>query len=245
MPIIAYFDRRVTNKTAFEHATKVTVNGAAAAGAWYWEKSGREGQMLEAHYRLRQYWPAHVKINVGLPIKGLSAGTGLTYDNSLTLSIATGAANITTVDGNTLRMIVTSDGKPILNVPVSLGKAKTPTYSGTKIVMEKDRVEHMVGTDPADPYNLYVPWSVRLTNSGEFVHAASWNGGNIGSRSTSNGCTNLNIADAERYFKFAQIGDVFTYTNTGGANMPSWDGYGDWNLPWSQWQAGGAVTSSN
>jgi len=34
-----------------------------------------------------------------------------------------------------------------------------------------------------------------------------------------------------------------TYTNTGGTSMPSWDGFGDWNLPWSVWQAGGAVSS--
>ena len=48
-----------------------------------------------------------------------------------------------------------------------------------------------------------MPWSVRMTNSGEYIHAASWNGGNIGVRSTSNGCTNLNTADAEWYFDFA------------------------------------------
>jgi lipoprotein-anchoring transpeptidase ErfK/SrfK len=138
-------------------------------------------------------------------------------------------------------MTVTSDGKTVMTLPVSLGKAATPTFSGVKIVMEKDRVERMIGTDPADPYDLQVPWSVRLTNSGEFVHAASWNGGNIGIRSTSNGCTNLTVTDAEKYFNFAQIGDVFNYTNTGGGAMPVWDGYGDWNVAWSTWQTGGAI----
>jgi L,D-transpeptidase catalytic domain len=84
-----------------------------------------------------------------------------------------------------------------------------------------------------------VPWSVRVTNSGEFVHAASWNGGNIGVRSTSHGCTNLKVADAQWFYNFSMIGDVVTYTNTGTSNvMPSWDGFGDWNVPWSQWQAG-------
>jgi len=34
---------------------------------------------------------------------------------------------------------------------------------------------------------------------------------------------------------------VAEYTNTGGSTMPSWDGYGDWNLPWTTWQAGGEV----
>ena len=102
-----------------------------------------------------------------------------------------------------------------------------------------------VSNNPAEPYDLMVPWSVRLTNSGEYAHAASWNGGNIGARSTSNGCTNLNVKDAEWFYKFSQLGDVLTYANTGGKPMPSWDGYGDWNVTWSAWVAGGAVSASH
>jgi hypothetical protein len=42
----------------------------------------------------------------------------------------------------------------------------------------------------------------------------------------------------------AQPGDVTVYTNTGGPTMPSWDGYGDLNLSWNAWQAGGVVKTS-
>jgi lipoprotein-anchoring transpeptidase ErfK/SrfK len=110
--------------------------------------------------------------------------------------------------------------------------------------MEKAKVQHMVSTQPGNQYDEQVPWSVRITNSGEFIHAASWNGGNIGQRSTSHGCTNLNEADAHKFFDFAQVGDVAIYTNTGGPTMPSWDGYGDWNLDWGTWQSGGLVPTS-
>lgn len=242
MPIIAYFDRAPTDAGEFERAVTVTVNGTPVQGGWYWQRSGRPGAALEAHYRLRQYWPAHAKIDVDFPIKGLSAGRGLVFENDLTLSISTGPANITTVDGATKKMTVTSDGRTMFTFPVSLGAADTPTYGGVKVVMEKDRVQRMRSAPgAADPYDLKVPWSVRLTNSGEFVHSASWNGGNIGIRSTSHGCTNLTVADARRYFDFARIGDVFTYVNTGGPKMPSWDGYGDWNVPWPAWQTGGVL----
>ncbi len=241
MPIIAWFDRAPTDASAFDKAVTVTVNGRPASGAWYWQKSGHAGSAVEAHYRMQQYWPAHARIRMDAPVKGLSAGKGLAYDNSLTLSMSTGAANIATVDGRTERMIVTSDGKKVFDFPTSLGSADTPTYSGTKVVMEKNRVERMK-SEPGQPYySLDVPWSVRLTNSGEFVHAASWNGGNIGVRSTSHGCTNLTVEDAKRYFQFARLGDVFTYTNTGGPPMPSWDGYGDWNVSWPAWRAGGIL----
>lgn len=98
MPIIAYVDRAVTDASAFDKATKVAVNGTPAAGAWYWEKSGRQGQALEARHRLSRYWPANAKIFLNLPVKGLSAGKALAFDYSLTLSISTGPANVSTID---------------------------------------------------------------------------------------------------------------------------------------------------
>ncbi len=245
MPIIAYLSATITDGKAFAKATKVTVNGAPVTGAWYFEKSGvYPGYPVEAHYRPQDYWPAHASIHLDLPVQGLSAGTGLVFDDSLTLDMSTGPANISKVDGATERMVVTSDGKQVFSFPVSLGKASTPTFSGVKVVMEKARLQRMVGTTPGDTYDEQVPWSVRLTNSGEFVHAASWNGGNIGQRSTSHGCTNLNEADAQQYFNFAQVGDVLVYTNTGGPTMPVWDGYGAWNVDWATWQAGGLVPTS-
>lgn len=242
MPIIAYLSTEVTDGRAFAKATRVTVNGSPAQGAWYFQKSTiYQGYPVEAHYRPEQYWPAHAAIHLDLPVRGLSAGTGLVYDNSLTLDMSTGAANISRVDGRTERMVVTSDGRQVFSFPVSLGKADTPTFAGVKVVMEKDRVQRMVSHEPGNEYDLKVPWSVRITNSGEFIHAASWNGGNIGRRSTSHGCTNLSETDAKQFFGFARVGDVAVYTNTGGPTTPSWDGYGDWNLPWSTWQAGGLV----
>lgn len=253
MPIIAYFDRTVTDAAAFQSAVSVTVNGTPVDGAWYWERSGRAGQALEAHYRMSKYWPAEAKIFVKLPVKGLSAGRNLVYDNSLTLSISTGAAHISSVDCANEKMIVASGGKTVRTLPTSCGKAKTPTFVGTKIVMQKGEnrpgstklravgAVRMTSTNPADPYDLIVPWSVRLTASGEYAHAASWNGGNIGVRSTSNGCTNLNVNAARWFYNFSQIGDVVTYRNTGGQVMPSWDGFGDWNLPWAAWTEGGLL----
>ena len=239
----------ITDAQAFAKATTVKINGTDAGGAWYFEKSASiAGYPLEGHYRpaptaTSPYWPGHATITMKMATQNVSAGPGLAFDDSLTLSMATGAANVSNVDCSTEQMVVTSDGAPVKTMPVSCGKAATPTFTGVKVAMEKDNPEHMVGT-PADPYDLQVPWSVRMTNSGEFVHAASWNGGNIGQRSTSNGCTNLNTADAEWYYNFTTIGDVVQYSNTGGGAMPVWDGYGDWNLPWSSWQTGGLLVSS-
>src|SRR5262245_1249803 len=85
MPIIAYLSVKITDAKAFTDATKVTVNGSPAQGAWFFQNSGiYKGYPLEAHYRLADYWPGHAAIHLDLPVKGLSAGTGLVFDNSLT-----------------------------------------------------------------------------------------------------------------------------------------------------------------
>ncbi|MCW2602712.1 MAG: lppS, partial [Pseudonocardiales bacterium] len=230
MPIVMRFDVAVTDKTALQKAATVKVNGVAGNGSWYWFTP------TEAHYRPQAYWPAHATITMDAPLKGLSAGDGLAYNDSLTLRMLTGAANISTVDASALQMTVTSDGAVVRTIPVSLGKAETPTYSGVKVIEEKDAVERMVGPG----YDEQVPWSLRITNSGEYVHAAAWNS-QIGSVSTSNGCTNLSTDDAKWMFDFSLIGDIVTYPNAAGGVMPSWDGYGDWNLDWATWSAGGAL----
>jgi lipoprotein-anchoring transpeptidase ErfK/SrfK len=242
MPIIAYLSKTITDAKPFAAATKVTVNGSPADGAWFFQRSAiYKDYPIEAHYRMADYWPGNAQIHMDLPVEGVSAGPDLVFDNSLTLDINTGPANISRINGRTKRMVVTSDGKELFTFPVSLGKASTPTFAGVKIVMAKARLQRMVSTRPGDMYDLKVPWSVRVTNSGEFIHSASWNGGNIGVRSTSHGCTNLNEGDAKKFFDMTHTGDVTVYTNTGGATMPSWDGYGDWNLPWTTWQGGGLL----
>ena len=244
-PIVVTFSAKPTDAKPFVHAVKVTVNGQPADGAWYFERPYADVAM-EAHYRLRDYWPAHAHIHVDLPVKGVSAGPGLAYDDSLTLDMLIGDQHISTVDGGSLRMNVRSNGALVKTMKVSLGAAATPTYNGVKVVMEKKNPQRMIGDGrtPSSTYDELVPWSVRVTRSGEFIHAAAWNGGNIGIRSTSNGCTNLNVADAQWFYQFSVYGDVVTYQNTTGGQMPALDGLGDWNVAWSQWQGGGQLPTS-
>jgi lipoprotein-anchoring transpeptidase ErfK/SrfK len=253
MPIILRFSPAPTDATAFDQAASVTVDGQPANGAWYWEQPTADevaSKTIEAHYRLSEYWPAHSTIQVKLPIDGLSAGAGLVYSGALSsVTFKTGAAHVSTVNGATLRMSVTSDGKPVAPagetaVPVSLGDAQNPTFNGTKVVMQlgeddpttgKLRPNGTVMMSGPGYTNDPVPWSVRVTLSGEYLHAAGWNT-NIGVRSTSHGCTNLKPADAQWFYKFSLVGDVVKYVNVPNTKtMPVWDGYGDWNVSWQQW----------
>jgi lipoprotein-anchoring transpeptidase ErfK/SrfK len=257
MPIVAYFSQNITDSTAFIKATTVTVNGADANGSWFFEANGDTTKPLAAHYRPQNYWPANSTIKVNMPVQGLSAGAGLAFDDSLTLSMGIGDAHISEVDCTAERMTVTSNGAqahaPLLT---SCGAPATPTATGTKVVMQLGEdlpntntlrplgAVRMVGSGGA-VYDLIVPWSVRVTAGGEYVHAAAWNGKNIGARSTSDGCTNLNTPDAQWFYQFSHIGDIVNYVNTGGPQMKFDDGFGDWNIAWSTWQGGGAVPTTN
>jgi lipoprotein-anchoring transpeptidase ErfK/SrfK len=241
MPIIAYFSVAITDASVFDQVTKVTVDGKPVHGAWYFEHSSQADQAVEAHYRLPMYWPAHASIKMSLPLAGLWAGKGLAFDDNVTLSIKTGAAQIVKVDGKSKRMRVYSDGKLIRTFLVSLGKADTPTYAGTAVVIGKANPQDMVSA-PGEPYyNIEVPWSVRVTYDGEFIHDAYWNG-ELGQANLSHGCTNLSPADAEWYYQFSLIGDPVTWTHTGTSErVPVWDGYGDWNLSWAAYRQGGLL----
>jgi lipoprotein-anchoring transpeptidase ErfK/SrfK len=243
MPIIATFARKITDARAFVRGTTVTVNGKPADGAWYFEYSDpSSGHAMEAHYRLPTYWPAHAKIAVRFRLGGVSAGKGLAFDGKLTsLEFATGAAHVALVNDATHRMTVTSDGKTWAQFPVSLGAPQTPTKRGTKIVMEKGLDVAMRGPGYYDPH---VKYTQRLTYGGEYLHAAQWNTFNIEHGiDSSNGCTNLLPADAARLYKFLEIGDVVEYPNASGSQMTMGDGYGDWNISWSQWLTGGVLAT--
>ena len=150
--------------------------------------------------------------------------------------MSTGVAYLGSIDSSSLQMTVTADGAPLGTYPVSLGAPDTPTARGVKVIMEKGLDIRMSGPGYDDPH---VKFTQRLTYGGEYLHSAPWNVGNIGRRSTSNGCTNLLPADAETLYNTFEIGDVFDYPNADGPPMDIGAGYGDWNLTWPQWQTGG------
>ena len=240
MPIIATFNRKITDAREFAKDTVVSVNDKPVDGAWYFEYTDPgSGHVMEAHYRTQNYWPAHARIHVDFKLANVSAGKGLVFDGRLTsIDFQTGAANIATVDDSTHTMTVMSDGKKYGTFPVSLGADNTPTASGVKVIMEKGRVVRMRGPGYDD---CCVKYTQRLTYGGEYLHSAPWNLANIGHRDTSNGCTNLRPADAIKLYNFLEIGDVVIYPNANGPAMRLGDGYGDWNVDWSVWQTGGAV----
>jgi lipoprotein-anchoring transpeptidase ErfK/SrfK len=244
MPIITTFNKKITDGRGFAKGTTVTVNNRPVHGAWYFEYSDpKSGHVMEAHYRPQNYWPAHAQVHVAFNLKGVSAGRGLAFDGKLSsLDFSTGARNIALVNDANHTITVTSDGVKKYQFPVSLGANNTPTAHGIKVIMEKGLDICMRGPGY---YECHVKYTQRLTYGGEYLHAAPWNTSNIRNGvDSSNGCTNMYMADAKTLYGFLRIGDVVDYPNANGPAMSLGAGYGDWNVSWAQWQTGGLVPTS-
>jgi hypothetical protein len=88
---------------------------------------------------------------------------------------------------------------------------------------------------PGQPgyYDLEVPWSVRFTWSGDFLHDAYWSVGQQGSTDVSHGCVNMAPQDAQTYYQEEVAGDPVTITDSPLAGTPG-DGWTDWFDSWQQ-----------
>ena len=98
-----------------------------------------------------------------------------------------------------------------------------------------------VGITGSEAYDIdNVQWAMRVTNSGEFIHAAPWSVGSQGYANVSHGCTGMSTDNAAWLYSMTVRGDVVEYTGTDRPMEPD-NGYGDWNIDWSTYKAGSAV----
>lgn len=241
-PVIVTFDHPVRSSVAraavLRRLTVTTV--PAVAGAWRWMDS------YEVHYRGPSYWAAGTKVTVTADLARLNLpGTG-TWGTGVkrSASFAVGDAVVSTVDVTSHTMTVRRNGDVLRTVNVSTGRDKYPTKGGVHIVLLKEK-EHLYDSSTVgipikspDGYLEKLPWSVRISNGGAFVHANPATVKFQGRLNVSHGCVNLSLADAAWYFSITRRGDVVNVINA--AVGPNQDDAGmqDWNLPFSQWKAG-------
>jgi len=235
MPVIVTFTQSVKNRAAAEAALTVT-STPQVAGSWRWMTS------REVHWRPQQYWPAGTKVVVRAATSGVELAPGAWGRRTVTSTFTVGRSQISTVDVAAHTLTVTQDGATVRSIPVTTGMAGFRTRGGTKVVMEKLSEVRMdaatTGTDPKDPnyYNILVNWALRLTYSGEFLHAAPWSVGSQGRANVSHGCTGMSTSNAKWLYDFSQVGDVVVYKNS--SRPLEWgNGYTEWNKSFEEWDA--------
>jgi lipoprotein-anchoring transpeptidase ErfK/SrfK len=248
-PVVVRFLTPIKERAAFEEVMTVsakTPSGRAVTGSWHWLSSE------EVHWRPQKFWTPGTRVKLDMKIAGVRAAPDRYGRQDYSQTFTIGSSHVTFVDGVSHRVKVYRDGKPSGDWPGGTGKTGLETYSGTYIVLGKsaqimmDSCSARITCDKKDPeyYSEKEFWATRITNSGTFLHAASWDP-LLGKANVSHGCIHLGDASAKEFYAHAMIGDVVIVQRTGRGPQDRVDtrdpGLYDWNLSWSQWLAGSAL----
>jgi len=236
-----YFDQPVADRAAVESHLAVE-SSTPTDGVWSWMND------TEVHFRPSTYWPADTDVTLNANLYGVDLGDGVWGEKNRTVHFHVGDKHVSIADAGTHTLQVFDGDKPVQNFPMSSGSNANPTRNGPHVVTESYRNITMdsstfgLAVDAPGGYRADVEYAVRISNNGEFVHAAPWSVGQQGRSNVSHGCINLSTDRAAWFFHFAQPGDVVEVKNSIGPKLSSVDGeIYDWAVPWADWQAGSAL----
>ncbi|MEV6104719.1 Ig-like domain-containing protein [Streptomyces sp. NPDC051940] len=244
------FDRPIEDRAAVERAVTVTTHPPVeVVGHWF------GGTRLDL--RPQEFWRPGTTVTVGLRLKGVRGARGYYGIQDKQLHFTIGRSMVSEVDARAMTMAVVRDGRLVRALPVSAGAAKTPTYSGYMVVMERLDVTRMNGAtvgftddDGKGEYDIKdVPHAIRLTHSGTFLHGNYWTPPSVfGSANTSHGCVGLEDkkggsgkTPAGWFFQNSLPGDVVRVVNSPERTVGADNGFGGWNLSWPRWRKGSAL----
>ncbi|MFW0783272.1 Ig-like domain-containing protein [Gordonia sp. CPCC 206044] len=238
-PIILKFDGTVEDKEAAEKALTVTTE-PETEGSWAWlgEDNGSR-----VHWRPKEYWTPGTKVHMTAKLYGVDLGGGGYGAADVTSDFGIGRSQIVKAEASSHQISVVRDGGVIMTLPCSYGEGdldRNVTRSGIHVVTEK--YEDFFMSNPAAGYfNIRERFAVRISNNGEFIHANPETLGVQGSSNVTNGCINLSLENAQRYYETAVYGDPVEVTGT---RIPLSEADGDifdWIYDWSTWKGMSAI----
>nr|WP_214661170.1 Ig-like domain-containing protein [Streptomyces polyasparticus] len=242
-PLSITFDHPVKNKADVEKHLKVTTSDNTE-GSWGWIKdySGRD----RVDWRPKEYWKSGTKVKVEADLDGIDSGDGGWFVRDYDMDVTIGRNQAIKVDLDSKQLTFLRDGQVVKTIPVAAGTpgGEKASWSGKLVLMRKEGTIRMTSQSVGlgDAYDKMVDDSMRVTQSGMYLHAAPWNNGNFGKVNNSSGCVGMSKADADWVYTQAQAGDPVEVTGQGSKGQPqSGNGYTEWNLSWAQWQAKSAL----
>ena len=241
MPVVVQFLGLVDadKQAAIEKHVAVTTS-PKVKGAWGW---------LDARqlvWRPATYWTPGTKVTVTADIAGIETRPGIWTKRNASTSFRIGSAMVSTVDVAAHTLTVRRGGAVLRTIPITTGKKGYETRNGVKVIISRETSRQMdaetTGLSKSDPeyYNVKVKYAMRLTWSGEFLHAAPWSVASQGRTNVSHGCTGMSTANAKWLFETSKMGDVVRYVNSGRALEP-YNGYTMWNMSLAQWATHSAL----
>ncbi|MFD9849454.1 L,D-transpeptidase [Streptomyces parvus] len=243
-PLSVVFDHPVKNKAAVEKALKVsTSNDTEGSWGWLQDYSGKD----RVDWRPKEYWKPGTKVTLDARLNGVDTGAdGGWFVRDYATTFTVGAAQVVRVDLDGHRLSLQRDGKQVMDLPMSAGTpgGEKASWRGTAVLMSKEGTINMrsetVGL--GDAYDKMVDYSMRLTWSGMYAHAAPWNAGFFGRANRSSGCLGMSDGDAAALYGQVRVGDPFEMTGAEAkGTVAEGNGYGAWNVSWADWQAKSAL----
>ena len=238
MPAYVKFSRAIPQeyRASIEKHAKVTVT-PEQEGAWGWISD------TELVYRPKEYWKPGTKVSLDLKWLGVQATekTWLKKDSGGTFSIKN-VSRVIKVDIANYTTTIVDNGEVVKTLPSTTGKKGFVTRSGTKLILEKYNTLKMnsetiaIPSGSSEAYNLNVRYAMRVTWTGEFIHAAPWSVGSQGKANVSHGCVGLSTDNAGWLYESTSIGDVVEFTGSDRKMEPS-EGMGVWLYSWEDWKA--------
>ncbi|NUS74385.1 MAG: L,D-transpeptidase family protein [Corynebacteriales bacterium] len=241
LPLVVEFVEPVADEKRAEVERRLFISAnPSTEGSWHWFSDS------QVRWRPKEHWKPGTKVDFRLAIGGMDLGNGYYGKRDRVGQFTIGSEIISTIDNSSKTMTVTQDGVELRSFPISLGKPKFPTSSGTHVVIEKrrnitmDSSTYGLPVDSPDGYRTEVEFAVRYTWQGEFVHSAPWSVADQGVTNVSHGCVNAAPENASWYFELAQKGDLVTISGTE-VDVDAGNGWGDWNIPWEEYKKGSAL----
>ncbi|MFH8882621.1 Ig-like domain-containing protein [Streptomyces californicus] len=243
-PLSVVFDHPVKDKAAVEKALKVsTSNDTEGSWGWLQDYSGKD----RVDWRPKEYWKPGTKVTLDARLNGVDSGAdGGWFVRDYATAFTIGAAQVVEVDLDRHRLALRRDGERVLDVPMSAGTpgGEKASWRGTAVLMSKEGTINMrsetVGL--GDAYDKMVDYSMRLTWSGMYAHAAPWNARYFGQANRSSGCVGMSDGDAAALYGQVRVGDPFEMTGSEAKGaVAEGNGYGAWNVSWADWSAKSAL----
>ncbi|WP_245541688.1 L,D-transpeptidase [Sporichthya polymorpha] len=231
-PVVVQFNHNILNREAVLESLTIETS-EEVEGGWYWIDA------REVHWRPKEFWPSGTKVTVRENLVGLDMGDGEWGTSRRESSFTIGREQVIKVDVKRRELTVVRDDDVIRRVDVSTGKPGWETRNGTKVIMEKvtGKIWTNEAIDAPENYRLRSSYAMRMTNSGEFLHDATWNN-RIGSANTSHGCVGMSLADMRWMYNNTIIGDPVITIGSPKKFTDLWNRYQDWNVDWDQWLTG-------
>lgn len=235
-PLQVVFSEPVVNRDAVEKAIKIT-SSAGQAGAFHWFSD------TMVRYRPEAFWAANSTVSMDMQLFGVDLGNGQIANFNKKATIRFGDKKVAIADAAAHTFTLSVNDQVVKTLPVSMGDKRFPSARGYAVLMEKNRFDHFraasIGLKPGDPAyygEVDVEYSIRLTLSGAYIHQALESAfPYIGNTNVSHGCIGFAPDGAAWVFDNMTTGDVVQIINTEGDYAALDDGYGDWNIPWTEY----------